>query len=335
MSDRHNYQLCETKDCMSCEMDRLFTKIYSSEPGPFVPTSMLHCLWVKSSELATYAQHDAHEFFISMLNQIHATTPGSSQTNCTCLVHSTFAGLLQSDVQCGHCENVTSRSEIMLDISLELKPAAQNMGAGNTEMTLLSCLKRFTQPEKTTYKCDKCEKSSNDATKQLSIRKLPPVLCFQLKRFEVGAASSNKIDHVVRFGATLNMAPFSSVMVRKGTNRDPGPDSMYEYDLLAVVNHDGQMMDNGHYTNFARCQDRWYKFDDAKVTRVTLQECLKSSAYMLVYVKRHLSYRAPPGGVFIPEDGEILPNIDMSESMLMELSAAAQDEELLQLLEDA
>ncbi|KEP53611.1 ubiquitin carboxyl-terminal hydrolase [Rhizoctonia solani 123E] len=334
MSDKHNYQLCETKECMSCEMDRLFTKIYSSEPGPFVPTSMLHCLWVKSSELATYAQHDAHEFFISMLSQIHATTPGSSQTNCTCLVHSTFAGLLQSDVQCGHCENVTSRSEIMLDISLELKQAPQSAGAGNTEMTLLSCLKRFTQPEKTTYKCDKCEKSSNDATKQFSIRKLPPVLCFQLKRFEVGAASSNKIDHVVRFGATLNMAPFSSVMVRKGTNKNPGPDSMYEYDLLAVVNHDGQTMDNGHYTNFARCQDRWYKFDDAKVARVTLQECLKSSAYMLVYVKRHLSYRAPPGGVFIPEDGELLPNIDMSESMLMELSAAAQDDELLQLLGD-
>ncbi|CEL55133.1 ubiquitin specific peptidase 22 [Rhizoctonia solani AG-1 IB] len=34
MSDKHNYQLCETKECMSCEMDRLFTKIYSSEPGP-------------------------------------------------------------------------------------------------------------------------------------------------------------------------------------------------------------------------------------------------------------------------------------------------------------
>ncbi|CAE6487435.1 unnamed protein product [Rhizoctonia solani] len=334
MSDRHNHQLCETKDCMSCEMDQLFTKIYSSEPGPFVPTSLLHCLWVKSTELATYAQHDAHEFFISMLNQIHATTLGSSQTNCTCLVHSTFAGLLQSDVQCGHCENVTSRSEIMLDISLELKPTSQSAGTGGTETTLLSCLKRFTQPEKTTYKCDKCEKSSNDATKQFSIRKLPPVLCFQLKRFEVGAASSNKIDHVVRFGATLNMAPFSSVVARKGTNKDPGPDSMYEYDLLAVVNHDGQMMDNGHYTNFARCQDRWYKFDDAKVTRVTLQECLKSSAYMLVYVKRHLSFRAAPDGMFLPEDGELLPNIEVPESMLMELSAAAQDEELLQLLED-
>lgn len=29
---------------------------------------------------------------------------------------------------------------------------------------------------------------------------------------------------------------------------------MYEYDLFAVINHEGQM-NNGHYTNFARFGD--------------------------------------------------------------------------------
>lgn len=29
---------------------------------------------------------------------------------------------------------------------------------------------------------------------------------------------------------------------------------MYEYDLFAVINHEGQI-DNGHYTNYARVQD--------------------------------------------------------------------------------
>jgi ubiquitin C-terminal hydrolase len=37
-------------------------------------------------------------------------------------------------------------------------------------------------------------------------------------------------------------------------SRIPGPNAMYEYDLFAVINHEGQM-DNGHYTNFARFQD--------------------------------------------------------------------------------
>lgn len=34
---------------------------------------------------------------------------------------------------------------------------------------------------------------------------------------------------------------------------------MYEYDLFAVINHEGQI-NNGHYTNYARFQDEvcWY-----------------------------------------------------------------------------
>lgn len=330
MSDKHNSQQCPIKECMSCEMDKLFTKVYSSDPGPLGPTTILHSLWLNSTDLASYGQHDAHECFISILNQIHKTSPDSSATPCACLVHSTFAGELQSDVQCGQCENVTSVSEMMLDISLDLRPIA---GAGS-DMTLLSCLRRFTQPEKTTYKCEKCGKSSNDATKQLSVRKLPPVLCIQLKRFEHGASSSNKIETVVRFGATLNMAPFSTVMARKGNTKNPGPDSMYEYDLLAVVNHEGQM-DTGHYTNFARCHDRWYRFDDEKVSRSSLQECLRSSAYMLVYVKRHLSYRASDD-VTLPEDGELLADLEAVDPMLMDIVNAAQDDsELLQLFGEA
>ena len=36
--------------------------------------------------------------------------------------------------------------------------------------------------------------------------------------------------------------------------RYPGPDALYEYNLFAVICHEGQI-DNGHYTNFARFQD--------------------------------------------------------------------------------
>lgn len=45
-----------------------------------------------------------------------------------------------------------------------------------------------------------------------------------------------------------------SVIVTDMGCRYPGPEAMYEYDLFAVINHEGQM-DNGHYTNFARFRD--------------------------------------------------------------------------------
>ena len=67
------------------------------------------------------------------------------------------------------------------------------------------------------------------------------------------------------------------------TYRYPGPEAMYEYDLFAVINHEGQI-NNGHYTNYARFNDevklmqpvfqrvilvdiifeQWYRFDDDK-----------------------------------------------------------------------
>jgi ubiquitin C-terminal hydrolase len=43
-----------------------------------------------------------------------------------------------------------------------------------------------------------------------------------------------------------------------------GPDDvLYEYELFAVINHEGHL-DNGHYTNYARFKDEWFKFDDEK-----------------------------------------------------------------------
>lgn len=38
-------------------------------------------------------------------------------------------------------------------------------------------------------------------------------------------------------------------------------DALFEYELFAVINHEGQI-DNGHYTNYARFKDEWFKFDD-------------------------------------------------------------------------
>jgi len=38
---------------------------------------------------------------------------------------------------------------------------------------------------------------------------------------------------------------------------------LFEYELFAVINHEGHL-DNGHYTNYARFKDEWFKFDDDK-----------------------------------------------------------------------
>lgn len=254
-------------------------------------------LFRRLKSLSGYAQQDAHEFFIAALNQIHSTSRGSTNVSCNCIIHTTFAGQLQSDVKCERCGNVTNTVDPMLDISLELKGKTSETSAENT---LAACLRRFTQPEKLgpkEYSCAKCGKASHEASKRLSIKTLPPVLSFQFKRFEhktSDKSTARKIDAPIRFPASLNMAPYTTTALKDTEKGNSGSVFSYpgsqEYDLFAVINHEGQI-DNGHYTNFARFQDEWYRFDDDKVAVSSLGACLSSVAYMCFYVKRNLDYK--------------------------------------------
>jgi len=200
-------------------------------------------------------------------------------------------------------------------------------GEKDGDATLGSCLRRFTKPEtlgSKEYSCSKCKQTPHQVTKQLSIRELPPVLSIQFKRFEHRTAdktAAKKIDTRVRFPATINMAPYTTFVVSgggKGPGKSkaktsvqdpfsyPGPDALYEYHLFAVICHEGQI-DNGHYTNFARFQEDWYRFDDEKVIPTTLTQCLKSSAYMCFYVKKHLDYKPYMTPTYVlAREGEIV-----------------------------
>ncbi|KAF9029915.1 cysteine proteinase [Hymenopellis radicata] len=287
LADKHNRHLCKTEDCCCCEMDKLFSEIYSDERDPHGPVTFLSTTWRKAPDLAGYAQNDAHELFLSVINLIHTTSKGSTNISCNCITHSTFCGSSQSDVKCERCGSVSTAHDLMLDISLELKD----------ETTLTGCLKRYTQWEKLgskDYSCNKCGKSGRaEASKRISFHKLPPVLSFQLKRFEKTSEKARKLDTPVRFPETLNMAPYTSLVMKEGDKENVkiGPKIMYEYDLFAVINHDGNMT-NGHYTNYARSGEQWYRFDDDKVTISSLGDCLQSNAYMCFYVKRRLEYKA-------------------------------------------
>ncbi|KAJ7847826.1 hypothetical protein B0H14DRAFT_2356983, partial [Mycena olivaceomarginata] len=156
-----------------------------------------------------------------------------------------------------------------------------------------------TQPEKLgpkQYSCAKCGKAAHEVSKRLTIRKLPPVLSFQFKRFEHKAdkSTARKIDTRIRFPVALNMAPFTTLVMKAAEKENngpvyPGPVAMYEYDFFAVINHEGQI-NSGNYTNYARFEDK-YRFDDDKVAPASLGSVLASPAYMCFYVKRHLDYK--------------------------------------------
>ncbi|GMK59308.1 hypothetical protein CspeluHIS016_0703230 [Cutaneotrichosporon spelunceum] len=325
LSDKHNRHVCPNggprglavgkpagmdgtpgereKGCLCCEMDRAFEEFYADDSSPFGPITMLYSMWHASSELEGYGQQDAHSFFLAALDQIHAHAKGQL-ASCNCIAHMTFAGSLVSSVTCSGCGETNATVDPILDIQLDFPyiPQAE-------PLTLGALLRHYCAEEKIGdhgrgYACGRCGGGKGvTASKKLSIKKLPPVLSFQLKRFAHNATSS-KVETPVRFPSHLDMRPYVETAAApvskapsvvdgaapaKEIDEDDLPSSLYSYDLFAVVTHEGKL-DNGHYWADVRSGDEWWHCDDDKVTPTTLGAALRQNAYMLFYVRRSLAY---------------------------------------------
>ncbi|KAL5018944.1 hypothetical protein ScPMuIL_004666 [Solemya velum] len=324
LSDQHDCQTGVVKKCLVCEMTRLFQEFYSGVRTPHIPYRLLHLVWTNARHLAGYEQQDAHEFLIAALDVLHRHCKGSNGLNysnphhCNCIIDQIFTGGLQSDVTCQKCNNVSTTIDPIWDISLDLGPgppcgnnnnssnsspgSGYSNSPGNYEPTsLIECLKRFTKPEhlgsSAKIKCSNCH-SYQESTKQLTMKKLPIVACFHLKRFEHSTGYHKKISTFVSFPEQLDMTPFMS----SSRNNNNGYCNQIvqesakslscdnKYSLFAVVNHSGTI-ETGHYTCYIRQhKDQWFKCDDHMITNASQQEVLNSEGYLLFYHKQILEY---------------------------------------------
>lgn len=179
----------------------------------------------------------------------------------------------------------------------------------DTANTLQECLSRFTEPEmlgaSSKMHCMKC-KTSQEAMKQMSIRTLPPVICFHFKRFKQSFASIRrsemvKIDTAVEFPADgLNLSSFrtSAVLQNRQKTKLNSQSTTVESALVVAMEQklseakaqkpkemqyairDGKealydlfavvnhngRIDSGHYTTIVRKKGEWFRCDDEKVT---------------------------------------------------------------------
>ncbi|KAI5813821.1 hypothetical protein BZA77DRAFT_320403 [Pyronema omphalodes] len=314
LSDGHKRGECTRTNCMACAMDEVFSEFWTSDKlDGFGPVNLLTTSWKCEQALAGYQQQDAHEYLQFLLNQLHSTNkpseassdePGESgaksnekhsekpahPTDCNCIIHRVFYGKLQSDVTCEVCKNITTAEDPVMDLSLDLrlKNKKGQLGQGAIIQSLQQCLARFTATEKLDreYNCGKCE-APREATKQLTVKRLPPVLCIQLKRFEHSSNTSSKIDAPIRFPLELDMTPYTTRAKRKAKAATGLPGQVL-YDLLSVVVHKGEI-NSGHYICYCRDKEQWFQFDDSVVTLATEKQVLQAQAYLLVYVTRTIS----------------------------------------------
>ncbi|KAJ3118549.1 hypothetical protein HK098_005905 [Nowakowskiella sp. JEL0407] len=274
LSDKHNSALCSTRMCMACEMDKLFSNFFCGDNSPFGPASFLHSMWISHKDLASNEQHDSHEFFISVLNQIHTNCTGNtshSTTDCRCVIHSVFGGILQSEVICQKCGNVSNTQDPILDVSLDLravnrekKKSQKKKGANvvddedkevkyNESMTLYECLDSI----------------------PIELDMTP----YTSKFIKLRSKKSYKKDGTTQRKNSIKQ------------NYDPIVDCFpsHKYSLFAVVSHQGTL-ETGHYTSFCKSRDQWFLFDDHNVALASQAEVLNCKAYMCFYQNEMMDY---------------------------------------------
>ncbi|CAL9061900.1 ubiquitin C-terminal hydrolase 22-like [Musa acuminata AAA Group] len=353
LSDRHNRMVCQQKSrkkayskersnardatvglqfCLACDLDAMYSAVFSGDRKPYSPAKFLYSWWRYASNLANYQQHDAHEFFICMLDGIHEKEqdPGKRPSHVSsgecCIAHRVFSGTLRSDVTCTMCGFTSTTYDPCVDISLDLDSKqdptkvtgsklhmnggeANSMFASQTcgTSTLMECLERFTRPEKLGADqklfCQHCQ-VRQESLKQMSIRKIPLVTCFHIKRFEHSSMRkmSRKVDQYLHFPFSLDLAPYLSssilrarygnrVFASSGDDSDTSIESISNLELFAVVTHSGKL-DAGHYLTYLRLNSQWYRCDDAWITCVSERVVRASQAYMLFYVQKILYYKA-------------------------------------------
>ncbi|XP_073151676.1 ubiquitin C-terminal hydrolase 22-like [Henckelia pumila] len=354
LSDKHNRFYCERENrtiatrksessksknknvqlCLACDLDAIFSAAFSGDRNPYSPAKFLYSWWQHASNLASYEQQDAHEFFISMLDGIHEKMQKDKRKHHTqgsgdcCIAHRVFSGILRSDVMCTSCGFTSTTYDPCVDLSLDLEsnlagsakttPTKSNNSVNvetdsmNTSQnfsisTLMGCLDRFTRPERLgsdqKFFCQQCQ-VRQESLKQMSIRKLPLVSCFHIKRFEHSSIRkmSKKIDRYLQFPFSMDMAPYlSSSILRSrygnrifpfdGDEQDPSSEFSSEFELFAVITHSGKL-DAGHYVTYLRLSNQWYKCDDSWITQVNDNIVRSAQGYMMFYVQKMLYYRA-------------------------------------------
>ena len=178
----------QSNPCIPCELDNLFKMLHQPDVTnmkPIIPHEFLRKFWLVSKDLAGYAQQDAHEFFIAVLNlchrdfsRSHKSTPPSNYQDCQCLIHRGYQGILKSDVTCAACGSISTAYDPFLDVSLDLSkhssaspsPSSFSQSLLDYEMSelfeqphsLSECLKSFTEKEKLEsrqYTCNQCKLS--------------------------------------------------------------------------------------------------------------------------------------------------------------------------------
>ena len=213
-----------------------------------------------------------------------------------------FTGFLHSSINCPkpECGYSSNKFDAFLSLSLPLpsqvnsrpapilnsRYALYNNYSNNygTQINIQDCFKEYSKEEKldenNLWSCEGCN-CKVSAIKKLQLWKAPTILVIQLKRF--GYDRSRKDNRLVHF--PLEHLDISSMISQYSFD----PSECYKYRLQCVINHSGGLH-GGHYFSYCLDDDtkKWYKYDDERVSLISSNIIVSSTAYLLFYMREDM-----------------------------------------------
>ncbi|KAK5600228.1 putative ubiquitin carboxyl-terminal hydrolase FAF-X [Crenichthys baileyi] len=258
-------------------------------------------------------QHDALEFFNSLVDSLDEALKALGHPP---MLSKVLGGSFADQKICQGCPHRYECEESFTTLNVDIR----------NHQNLLDSMEQYVKGDllegANAYHCEKCNKKV-DTVKRLLIKKLPPVLAIQLKRFDYDweRECAIKFNDYFEFPRELDMEPYTvagvaklegddvnpeNQVIQQNEPSDPTPPGSSKYRLVGVLVHSGQAS-GGHYYSYIIQRNggdgeknRWYKFDDGDVTECKMddEEEMKNQCFggeymgeVFDHMMKRMSYR--------------------------------------------
>ncbi|XP_057191252.1 probable ubiquitin carboxyl-terminal hydrolase FAF-X isoform X6 [Triplophysa rosa] len=269
------------------QLQVIFGHLAASRLQYFVPRGFWKQFRLWGEPVNLREQHDALEFFNSLVDSLDEALKALGHP---AMLSKVLGGSFADQKICQGCPHRYECEESFTTLNVDIR----------NHQNLLDSMEQYVKGDllegANAYHCEKCNKKV-DTVKRLLIKKLPPVLAIQLKRFDYDweRECAIKFNDYFEFPRELDMEPYTVAGVAKLEGSDvhpenqviqqnepsePEPPCSSRYRLVGVLVHSGQAS-GGHYYSYIIQRNgsggegernRWYKFDDGDVTECKMDD---------------------------------------------------------------
>ncbi|CAF0908766.1 unnamed protein product [Adineta steineri] len=189
------------------QLQQVFGHLMESKLQYYSPESLWKVFRLWGQEINVREQQDAFDFFTAMTDQIDEYLKSIKQEE---IFHKQFEGIFCNQMICTNgCRHRYEGEEKFMALNVAVKVDSLN-----------ESLNQFVKGEvldgTNAYFCAKCQEKRT-TIKRLCIKKLPPLLCIQMKRFGFDWENNRalKFDDYFKFPLILNMEPYTVDGVNK------------------------------------------------------------------------------------------------------------------------